>query len=258
MKKIILSNLILITLLISTSLQAQTAYEISDKASKLITFEAMEMTSTLVIMDAKGNSRIRKVSNATKKFGDATKTIIKFISPADVKGTAMLIYDYETNDDDMWVYLPSLRKTRRIVSSEKSNSFMGSEFSNSDMSKPNMADFNYKLVGTEEYMGKTCWKIESTCKTDKIQKELKISKKIAYIEKDTYLTHKIDYYSIDKKLYKTTSISNYKQFENGKYFAYKMSILNHKNHRKSEITINKLVEGSSLSESHFSSLNLDK
>ncbi len=88
------------------------------------------MTSTLKIYDNKGNVRVREVSNAMAKFSGTTKTLFKFLSPPEVKGTTILIYDYENKDDDMWIYMPSLRKTRRIVATEKGKSFMGSEFSN--------------------------------------------------------------------------------------------------------------------------------
>ena len=66
---------------------------------------------------------------------------MRFLSPPDVKGTGLLIFDYEENDDDMWLFMPSLRKTRRIVSSEKAKSFMGSEFSYADITPPALNDF---------------------------------------------------------------------------------------------------------------------
>ena len=89
------------------------------------------------------------------------KRIIKFLSPADVKGTGILIFDYPEKSDDMWIYLPALRKTRRIVSKEKSKSFMGSEFSNANMTAPGLDDFTYATIGEEELEGKFCIIIES-------------------------------------------------------------------------------------------------
>ncbi|MDP2423619.1 MAG: outer membrane lipoprotein-sorting protein, partial [Bacteroidales bacterium] len=139
-----------------TITRAQDARKISDDASKAIEFSSLEMVSTLRINDGKGGVRIRQVANATRKFGGVTKTMIKFLAPPYVKGTTMLIYDYEDKDDDMWIFLPSLRKSRRIISSEKGKSFMGSEFSNADMSKPNLDDFNWKMYGSELVDSKDC------------------------------------------------------------------------------------------------------
>jgi hypothetical protein len=103
----------------------------------------MEAISTLRIYDARGRERVRQTSMASRLFesGSTEKRIIRFLSPAEVKGTGMLIYDYDDRNDDMWIYMPALRKTRRIISNEKRKSFMGSEFSNADMSAPNLEDF---------------------------------------------------------------------------------------------------------------------
>ncbi|MDD3739705.1 MAG: outer membrane lipoprotein-sorting protein [Bacteroidales bacterium] len=254
-------QIILITVLSFLSfnlLNAQDAKEIVNKSTKAILSDAMEMTSTLKIYDNKGNVRTRQVKNTTKKFADATKTIIKFLSPADVKGTGMLIFDYEEKDDDMWVYLPSLKKTRRIVSSEKSSSFMGSEFSNSDMSKPKMSDYNYKLLSTETISGKEYYKIETTCKTAEIEAIEKFKRKITYIEKSTYLPYKTETYDKDNKLIKTITMTDYKLQSTGKYMAFKMTAVNNKTGRKSEIIITNLVTSSSLDESYFSTSNLEK
>lgn len=245
-------------ILASFFLNAQDARTIMTKASDAISADEMEMTSTLKIYDHRGNVRVRQVSNITKKFGDVTKTMIKFLSPADVKGTGMLIFDYEKKDDDMWVYLPTLKKTRRIVSSEKSSSFMGSEFSNSDMSNPNMDDFTYSLAGTETVDGKVCYKIESNCKTSAIASVQKFAKKITYIEKSSFLTCKVDFYDKRLKLIKTSTMENYKKQSDGRHMAFLMTAFNHKNKRKSEIVINKYQRGSNASENYFSTSNLEK
>ncbi|HNQ68236.1 MAG TPA: outer membrane lipoprotein-sorting protein [Bacteroidales bacterium] len=257
MKKLIIL-IYTLTFLSMSLLNAQDAKEIVNNSTKAIMSDAMEMTSTLKIYDNKGNVRTRQVKNTTKKFGDATKTMIKFLSPADVQGTGMLIYDYEEKDDDMWVYLPSLKKTRRIVSSEKSSSFMGSEFSNSDMSKPKMSDYEYKLLGTETINGKEYYKIESTCKSPEIETSENFKRKIAYIEKVTYLPYKTETYDKDNKLIKTITMTDYRKQTNGKYMAYKMVAENNKNGRKSEIIITSFVTTSSLEENYFSTSNLEK
>jgi|AntAceMinimDraft_14_1070370.scaffolds.fasta_scaffold17867_2 hypothetical protein len=252
------SILAIFCLTMSLSISAQEAKQIATNASDAISMDAMEMTSTLNIYDKKGNVRIRTVSNASKTFGDVSKTIIKFISPADVKGTGMLIYDYKSKDDDMWVYLPSLKKTRRIVSSQKAASFMGSEFSNSDMSKPNIENFNYKNIGTETINGNACYKIEAECKTSDISKIEKFSKKISYIEKQNFLTYKTDFYNKEGVLFKTIQISDYKKQSDGKYQAFKMTASNHKTSRKSVIIIDSFNSNSLLKESDFTTSQLEK
>jgi hypothetical protein len=252
------SLFMLVISLISYVISAQTAREIIEKATDVIEYDAMEMVSTLKIYDAKGSERIRQVTTATKKFGETSKTLIKFIAPADVKGTALLIYDHESTSDDMWIYMPALRKTRRIVSTEKGKNFMGSEFTNADMSKPNMNDFQYKILGTETHEGKTCWKIESVCNNESVASENGFSRKVSFIEKGTYLSHKVEFYDLQGKLHKLQFFRQYKKEPSGKYFAYEMEMKNEQNGRRSLMIINKFQTGSNLPESAFTAAMLEK
>lgn len=237
--------------------QSQTAQEISKKSMDAIEVGSMEMISTIHIRDAKGNNRVRQITTASKTFGDITKMLIKFIAPADVKGTAILVYDYENQNDNMWIYMPALRKVRRIVSSEKGKSFMGSEFTNADMSSPTMSDFEYMNLGSETYNGKNCWKIESKCKTEAIQNENGFSKRISFIDKTNYVCYKVNYYDFIGKLNRIQIIENYKKQQNGKYFAYKMAMENVLTKRKSEMIIDKFQIGSQLPESAFAPTALE-
>lgn len=255
MKQIIILSVLLLS---SFSLFSQTAEEISKKSTDAIDVGNMEMVSTIHIRDAKGNDRVRQITTASKTFGDVTKMLIKFMAPADIKGTALLVYDYENQNDNMWVYMPALRKVRRIVSSEKGKSFMGSEFTNADMSKPSRIDFEYQTVGSEIYNAKSCWKIESKCKTEAIQNENGFSKRVSFIDKANYLCYKVEFYDFEGKLHRIQTIDNYKKQANGKYFAYKMAMENVQTGRKSEMITNRFQAGSQLSESVFAPAALEK
>ena len=254
MKIITVVTLILAT----TGIFAQTAREISDKTIEAVDFEAMEMTLTLKIYDSKGRERIRQITTASKKFGEINKTIMKFTAPADIKGTAILIFDNKSKDDDMWIYMPALDKTRRIVSSEKSKSFMSSEFTNADMSRPNMSDFNYTILSSETYNGYSCWIIETSCKDEDIEDENGYSRRIAWIEKETYLCHKIEFYDLSGELHKIQFIEQYKEQSNDKHFAFYMEMENQQNGRKSVMTINEFQIGSTLTENIFTPAMLKK
>lgn len=256
MKKIKLIALAL-SLLLVLPVASQTAQEISKKTMDAIDIGNMEMMSTINIKDGKGNNRVRQITTATRKFGDVSKTLIRFVAPADVKGTALLIHDYDNKGDNMWVYMPALRKVRRIVSNEKGKNFMGSEFTNADMSKPNEADFNEKILGTVTLNGKSCWKIESTAKTNEIAVENGFTKRISYIDKTEYIAYKIEYYDLRGNLSREQTISNYKKLANGKYFAFKMEMKNVQNGRVSEMIIDKFQGNSSLPESAFTPAALE-
>ncbi|MBA7694142.1 hypothetical protein ES703_102749 [subsurface metagenome] len=106
------------------------AKQIMDRSFEATKLKGSEAVSTMTIIDSKGRDRVRRIAQVTKLYnsGDTEKKLIRFLSPADVKGTGLLTFDYKVKDDDMWLYMPALRKTRRIISSEKGKSFMGSDY----------------------------------------------------------------------------------------------------------------------------------
>lgn len=251
--------LIIVTIVfLSLNTQAQTAREIISKSNKTIETDAMEMLSTMNIYNPKGDFRVRQIATASKKFGEAAKTIIRITAPPDVAGTTMLIHDYENSDDDMWIYLPALRKSRRIISSEKSNNFLGSEFTNSDMSIPNINDFYYHMLGDTILEGKTCFSIKSMPKNDQIANNYGYNYKVSYIEKLNYLALKIEYYDLKNQLKREQTIGDYQKQNNNKWFAYVMEMKNVQNGRRSLLKVNAYQNSSTMTEEQFSASMLDR
>src|SRR5215510_8644048 len=121
--------------------------EIMEKVTVTRKLDGSEAVVKMTVMDEKKQSRERDITMATKLYdgGKTERRIYRFVSPADVQGTGVLVFDYEDKADDVWIYLPALRKTRRIVSSQRTQSFMGSEFSYGDLNIPALDDFNYAL-----------------------------------------------------------------------------------------------------------------
>lgn len=258
--------LLIILLLVEYGLFAQaqnqdlTAREIIDKSQEQIRVEGMESISTLTLLDPNGRERVRKITIASKSGEDVDKTIIKFLEPADIRGTGMLIYDYPDKVDDMWIYMPALRKTRRIVSSEKSKSFMGSEFTNGDMAVPTLDNFHFKKTGTARIDGKECIMIESIPKTEEIAEENGFSKKVAYVGTDDLLVHQVDYYDLNGEKEKVMRITGYKLVdgENHKYIATNMDIQNLQNNRESKMVMEQYVPNSGLKDDLFTTAYLEK
>jgi predicted RND superfamily exporter protein/outer membrane lipoprotein-sorting protein len=251
---------ILLVLLVSISASAQDAREIVKRSTDAVKVSSFEAVSTLTITDSKGNQRIRKSSMASMSLSDGTeKRIVKFISPAEVSGTGILIFDYAEKSDDMWIYLPALRKTRRIVSSEKSKSFMGSEFSNSNMTAPGLDDFKYTLNGKEEYNGKGCYKVESKPLDRDLEDEYGYSKSVSWIDENSYLVYRIDYFGFDGELFKSITNSEFRELdkENERYMVTRMKAVNHQNNRSSEMIMDQVVV-TPTNESYFTVSYLEK
>jgi outer membrane lipoprotein-sorting protein len=263
MRKISFSaSFALITLLGLNVAAQEDAMQIMQKSQDAMTIAGSESISSLTISDGKGNQRIRKFSSAQKAdpSGKMTKTVMRFLEPADVKGTGILTFDHENSDDDMWLYMPAFRKVRRIVSSEKTKAFMGSEFTNSDITKPSMTEYAYKLLGSEKIGDVDCWKIESVPASQGIINAYGYSKRISWIGKADYTARKTEFYDLDaqiKKVLKTEKVTLLDE-KNKKYQPVDITMENKQNGRSSRFIIEKVVFNPSVKEEYFTTDYLEK
>jgi hypothetical protein len=142
----------------------------------------------MILIDKRGKKRIRKISTYTKDKGEDTYRLMFFIHPADVKDTSFLTYDYDQpdRDDDQWLYLPALRKTKRIASSDKSGSFMGSDLNYSDMTSRELEDYDFFFKKEMDVKGKNTWLIESIPRTKKVIKETGYTKSLLWVRQDNF------------------------------------------------------------------------
>lgn len=143
----------------------------------------------MVLIDKRGKERLRKLATFTKEMGPDTYGLMFFIQPADVKDTAFLTYDYDdTNrDDDQWLYLPALRKTKRIASADKSGSFMGSDLNYSDMTDRELENYDYQLKKEMAVRGHKVWLIESIPRNQKVIDETGYTKSLLFVRQDNYV-----------------------------------------------------------------------
>lgn len=251
-----LVNLLLLSLL-RISAQQPDAGQIMEKSRELTLTGSLKANVSLTITEKNGSTRNRTISMITKSYADGTeKRLIKFLEPADVKGTGMLIIDYKTAADEMWIYLPALKKTRRIVSSEKGKSFMNSEFSNADMSSPSLSDFKYRhLEGSGQ---DDVWIIESVPADNEKVVEYGFSRRISYIGKSNYQVIKMELFDRENKLFKIIEIASVFPGENGKYIISEMKAVNLSNGRSSVIKLTNITLNSGAEDSLFTLQNLER
>jgi hypothetical protein len=243
--------------LLQVSAQLPDAGQIMSKSRDQSITGSLTATIKLTITEKNGATRNRTISMTTKSFPDGLeKRFIKFISPADVRGTAMLVVDKKNAADEMWIYLPALKRTRRIVTSEKGKSFMSSEFSNADMSSPTLSDFvNKHLPGSGQ---NNQWIIESTPVNEDKADEYGYSRKISYISMDNYQVQKMEFYNFDNELFKTIEIKSVHPLQDGGYLVQDMLANNLLNGRKSEILFSNIVDKVKVDDSFFSVQNLER
>ncbi|MEC8358357.1 MAG: outer membrane lipoprotein-sorting protein [SAR324 cluster bacterium] len=175
---------------IGTSAWALTADEIMQRVNDREDGDNIVMEMQMVLINKNNEQRVRRMQQYRQDKGEDSQSVIFFEEPADVRNTGFLTYDYddESKDDDQWMYLPALRKTKRIAASDKSGSFMGSDFNYSDLTSYNLSDYNYKLLKeNDEVDGSDAWVIYSEPKNDDVKEETGYAKSVIWVRKDNYV-----------------------------------------------------------------------
>lgn len=226
--------------------------QLMDKSRDLTMSGNIQSTVALTITEKNGAVRTRKLNMITKSYDDGTiKRMVKFLDPADVRGTAMLIIDSKNSQDDMWIYLPALKKTRRIVSTEKGKSFMSSEFSNADMSSGSNADFRMRHMPESGKAG--TWVIESVPVSDGKADEYGFSRKVTYLEMGSLKTKKIDFYNFEGELFKSIEIVATQPIAGKEgYVMTDMLATNHLNGRSSRVKFDQVNTSATIADNTFS------
>jgi hypothetical protein len=156
---------------------------------------------------------------------------MEFLTPADVKGTKFLSYEHADKDDDQWLYLPALKRVKRIASKNKSGSFMGSEFSYEDLTAFNIDKYNYSGDAEEVTVdGNKMFKSERIPNS----KNSGYTKQVSWTTVDTFLTMKVEYYDRKKELLKTAIFEDYKKI-GGVWRIGKITMINHQNDKKTTL-----------------------
>lgn len=165
------------------------AREIMEKVYQRDDGNTLEQNMLMMLIDEQGQIRSRNIKTFTKDYDKDVYKIMFFNSPEDVKDSAFLTYDYnkDSKEDEQWLYLPALKKIKRIPSSEKKSSFMGSDFSYFDMEKRNINDYNYNYIKETTVRDQKVWVIESIPKNDKIIEISDYTKTISFVRQDNYV-----------------------------------------------------------------------
>ncbi len=172
-----------------------------------------DMTADLqmTLINSSGGERVRKIKQYVRDFGKVEKKIMFFVSPADIKNTSFMnwSYDEDGKDDDQWIYLPALKKTKRISSDSKSDYFMGSDFTYDDLGDRKPTDDTHKLLREEKLNGEDCYVVESIPKDE----DYMYSKTITWIIKDKWVGVKKDFYDEDGEFLKTLTVNKYEKIK---------------------------------------------
>ena len=205
--------------------QELTGKEIMQKVDKREKAATDSFTMRMTLINSGGKKRVREVTAYSKDYGSEKKTVMMFMLPADVKGVGYLSFSYNdaSKSDDRWLYMPALKKAKRISGSSSQDYFMNTDFTYDDISGHKIDDYTYTLLAEETVDGKNCWKIESV----PVQKSM-YSKYVSWIDKESLVQVKAEFYDEQGSLLKALTVSGIEK-KDGFWTAGKMEMNNLQN-----------------------------
>lgn len=196
-----------LTMVFAAQATGLTGRDIMQKVKNRADGDTRYATIEMTLIQKSGHKRVRKLESWAMDVGKDTKKIMFFTYPGDVKGTGFLTWDYDNSakTDDKWLYLPAMKKTRRISGkSSKTDYFMGSDFTYNDMSTRSVDEEQHKLLREETLGGHKCWVVQSVPN----DKDEIYARRVTWIRQDCLMAVKGEYYDKLNKLHRRLTISN--------------------------------------------------
>ena len=209
----------------------------------------------MTLINKRGKTRVRTLLMYLKDYGKDSKSLMYFQSPGDVKGTGFLAWDYDDpeKDDDQWLYLPALKKSRRISSSSKNDYFMGTDFTYDDMGDRNVDEDTHALLKEEELDGHACWVLESKPKDE----DYMYSRRVSWIRQDALVAVKVEFYDKRGSLLKILTVPDVKK-QDDIWTPFKMEMENVQKNHKTIIEIEEVQYNIGVKDSMFRVSTLER
>jgi len=254
--------------LICVLLDVQSAFALSAKEIMIKNEDArkiQDVTSKAVLTTGGGKSkeRVKEFTWWRKLQKDNIRfnTLTRFHFPPEVRGEGILFLEHENDQTDVQIYLPNFKKIRRVESQQQSGSFMGSEFSYSDIATPHVDDYTYKMLKEEDCPEATsirCAVIETVLIADKVKERTGASRIVSWIRMDNYMSAKSEYFDLAGLLWKKMSASEIKEVDIKlhKWMTHHIKMENVKNNRYTILHFSQAKVNVGISDSIFTPQNL--
>ncbi|MCU7845685.1 MAG: outer membrane lipoprotein-sorting protein [Candidatus Thiodiazotropha sp. (ex Monitilora ramsayi)] len=218
-------------------------------------FHDFKATMTMLLKNKHGEESLRDMRNQTLEVeNDGDKTLVVFDQPRDVKGTALLSFSHKTGDDDQWLYLPALKRVKRIASRNKSGPFMGSEFAYEDISSQEVEKYTYKFIEENDFEGIPTYLLERY----PVDSNSGYTRQQVWVDKEQYIPLKIDYYDRKNALLKTLVFRGYQQYLDQYWRADQMFMENHQTGKSTLLSWKKYVFQAGLTDGDFNKNSLKR
>ena len=188
----------------------------------------------MILRNAAGQQSTRSLEIATLEKPDESvgdKSLVLFETPRDIEGTALLSHARILDPDDQWLFLPALKRVKRIASSNKSGPFVGSEFAFEDFTALELNKFDYRYLGTETCGAYQCDLLERQPRYENSG----YSKQIAWVDQDVFQIRKVEFYNRRGDLLKVLELGDYRQYDNGVWRAHRLTMENVQTNKQTEL-----------------------
>jgi outer membrane lipoprotein-sorting protein len=212
-------------------------------------FGNSEVELQMVLKNAAGQESTRSLRIATLEKPDETvgdKSLVVFDTPRDIKGTALLSHAKILDPDDQWLYLPALKRTKRISSSNKSGPFVGSEFAFEDFTAIELNKFDYRYVGEEPCGNLVCDVLERTPRYENSG----YTRQLSWVDQTDFQIRKVEFYDRRGDLLKVLELSDYREY-NGIWRAHKLSMSNVQTNKQTDLIYGDYTFNTGLAENDF-------
>jgi uncharacterized protein len=214
------------------------------------------------LVNASGQERSRVTFGATKLMGDgvANRRVIRFLAPGDVRNTTTLLIENPGKDDEIWVYLPAMKKARRLASNNKKSSFVGTDLSFGDLVGHRARDWSHKLLKQESLAGTPVYVVESLPKTPEIAGDSGYSKRVSWVAKDSLVSVKVEFLDMAGALLKTLENSHVTLVDakQNKFQPMQVQVKNHQTGHATFLKFEQFVANQPVSETYFAAGYLEK
>lgn len=208
-------------------------------------FGSLEVNLKMILKNKNGQKSERQMTNKILELiEDGDKSLVAFHTPRDVKGTATLTFTHKLGSDDQWLYLPSIKRVKRISSSNKSGPFMGSEFAFEDLSSDEVEKYTYKFI--EEKDGLIIVEQDPVDPKSGYARRL-----VSYNKNKGYRVEKIEFFDRKNELLKTLVHNDYKQYKGKHWRSGTMVMTNHQNGKETTLLFSDYNFGVELADEDF-------
>ena len=189
--------------------------------------------------------RIYTLEVPSEDQGD--KSLVVFESPADIEGTALLTHAHILDPDDQWLYLPALKRVKRISSVNKSGPFVGSEFAFEDFTALELEKYTYEWIREEPCGDLTCDLVARFPRYE----HSGYTKQLSWVDQTVFQVRKVEFYDRRDSLLKTLEMTEYRQYEGAWWRAHRFAMVNHQTGKSTDLVYSDYQFGTGLSASDF-------